>query len=617
MTTKTLSLITATLLLTQTAFSNTTLEDITVVSATKTTQKIQNITSNVDVISAQDIEDRGYTTVTQALNSLPGITFTQNGGLGTSTSVNVRGMDSKSTLVLIDGIRFNDITGASGAPFAHLMVEDIAQIEVVKGAQSGIWGADAAAGVINIITKKPENGVHGAAHVEAGSFNTKKYGATLSTKTESYSLKVSHNVVDTDGFTAQSPKGEDIDIFEDDAYKNQTTNVQLGLNINETNKIDLAYTYVDAEGEYDTYQNPNGLANSTTKDSFASINFNHVDSFNELNVYANRSTFDRAFIDTFSTSPFEGQVDEYGINSKIPYGTQDFVLVGADYKHFEHTNTIGKDFNNKGVFITNNNTFNGFMGGTTILTESLRYDTYSTFDNELTGKIGLKHMHDAIEGLVASINYGTAYTVPTLYQLYAPGSTFGDTYYPIGNENLNPETTKSFDVTVAYKDLSLTYFNNKIDNLIEYTNGYNNVEGTSNIDGIEIAYSKEILENLNLNMNYTNLFTAEDKDGNELKRRAKQTFKAAVDYYGIEDLHIGADLEYVGSRTDILFNADNTRSDVETGKYTVANFTADYQVTKAFQVYGKIVNITDEEYQTIYGYATSPRAFYAGIRAKF
>ncbi len=617
MTTKTLSLVAASLLLTQTSFAETTLEDITVISATKTTQNLNAVTSNVDVITAQDIEDRGYTTVTQALNSLAGISFTQNGGLGTNTSVYVRGMDSKSTLVLIDGIRYNDITGLSGAPFAHLMVEDIAQIEVVKGAQSGIWGADAAAGVINIITKNPENGVHGTAHIEGGSFNTKKYGASISTKTDSYYIDVSHNVVDTDGFTAQAPQGEDIDNFEDDAYNNKTTSVKVGYSFNETNKIDFSYRLIDAESDYDTFGNPDGIATATTKDTFSSVNFNHIDSFNEVNIYAKRSKFEREFITEFDTTPFDGQVDEYGITSKIPYGTEDFVLVGADYKTFEHENSINKDFDNTGVFVTNNNTFKGFMGGTTILTESLRYDSYSTFDNEVTGKIGLKHIHEKIEGLVTSFNYGTAYAVPTLYQLYAPSTSFDGFTYPVGNENLEPETTESYDITVAYKDFAITYFNNKIDNLIEYTNGYNNVDGTSNIDGIEITFSKEILADLQLSMNYTNLFTAEDKDGNDLKRRATETFKAAVDYYGIAKLHIGADLEYVGSRTDVIFNPDYTKSDVETGKYTVVNLTADYQITKAFQVYGKIVNLTDEEYQTVYGYATSPRAFYVGVRAKF
>ena len=631
MTIKTLSFVASTLLLTQVTFaqtsvetnttqtsnSNITLEDIHVISATRTSQKLSTVTSNVDVITAQDIEDRGYTTVTQALNGLAGISFTQSGGLGTNTSVYVRGMDSKSTLVLIDGIRYNDVTSLSGAPFAHLMVENIAQIEVVKGAQSGIWGADAAAGVINIITKKAENGVHGSAHMEGGSFNTKKYGATLSAKTDKYFMNISHNVVETDGFTAQAPKGEDIDTFEDDAYANKTTSIKLGYNINETNKIELSHTLIDATADYDTYNNPDGIASENTKNTFSKINFNHIDSFNEVNLYAKRSTFEREDVTEFGKTPFEGQEDEYGLSSKIPYGVDNFILAGVDYKKFEHKDSINKDFDNTGVFITNNNTFAGRMGGQTILTESLRYDTYSTFDNEFTGKIGLKHIHEKIEGLVTSINYGTAYSVPTLYQLYAPSITYDGFTSNVGNENLQPETTKSFDITVAYKDFTLTYFNNKIDNLIEYTTGYNNVDGTSKIDGIEIAYSKEVLENLNLSMNYTNLLTAEDKEGNTLKRRAKDTFKAAVDYYGITNLHIGADLEYIGSRTDVIFNADFSTSDVQTGEYTLVNLTADYQVTKAFQVYGKIENLTDETYQTVYGYASSPRAFYAGIKAKF
>jgi len=617
MTTKTFSIIAASLLLSNTLYAEETLKEITVTTAGKTAQSLEETTSNVTVITAEDIEERGYTTVAQALNALAGITVTSNGGLGTGTSVYVRGMDSKRTLVLIDGIRYNDITGLNGAPFEHLMVDEIEQIEVVKGAQSGIWGADAAAAVINIVTKKAQDGIHGAVHIEAGSFKTKKYGASLAAKNKNYSIKVSHNVVDTESFTAQLPKGEDIDSFEDDGYTNKTTNLQLGWYINENNTLDLSYTNIDAEGEYDTYQDPNSLANTTTNDTFASINFNHIDSFNTLHLYAQRSTFEREFRDEFSTTPYEGEVDEYGIDSKIPYGKEDFVLIGVDYKKFEHQKSIHKAFSNTGLFISNSNTFKGFMGGTTLLTESLRYDKYSIFDNEVTGKIGLKHTHEKIEGLVTSLNYGTAYTVPTLYQLYAPGSTFGGVYYPIGNENLQPETTKSFDITLAYKDFSVTYFNNKIDNLIEYTNGYNNISGSSKIEGIEVAYSKEIFTDLLLSMNYTKLFTAEDAQGNELKRRAKQTLKTAIDYYGIDKLHIGADLEYVGSRTDIRFNPDFSTSDVPTGNYSVINLTTDYQINKNFRLYGKAVNLTDERYQTVYGYATSPRAFYIGIRAKF
>jgi len=615
MTTKTLSLVTATLLLGTHLFAEETLQDITVVSATKTTQNLKDVTSNVDVITAKDIEERGFTTVAEALDSLVGISFTQNGGLGQSTSVYVRGMDSKRTLVLIDGIRYNDVTSLNGAPFEHLMIDNILQIEVIKGAQSGVWGADASAGVINIITKDAKQGTHGSVHAEKGSFNTNKYGVTISKTIEDFYVKMAHNVVKSDGFSAQTKDGADLDTLEDDGYKNTTTVFNVGYALNETNKIDISHTIIDANGDYDTFGNPDGIATHTTNDTFSSINFNHVDSFNELNVYAKRSTFDRTytapdFTGVVKTTPYKGKVEEFGLNSTIPYASTDFLVVGAEYKKFKQADSIQKDFENKGFFITNSNTFKGFLGGETILTESVRYDTYSNFEDKTTFKIGLKHTHEAIEGFSTSLNYGTAYNVPSLYQLYSP----------YGLDTLSPETTTSFDVTLAYKDLKISYFNTKIDDMIDFDSAtfkYANIAGTSKISGLEASYQKELFSDFLLSVNYTRLLKAQDQEGNDLKRRATDTVKLAVDYYGITDLHLGLDAQYVGSRTDVKFNPDFSKSDVETGKYTVLNFTANYTVTQELEVYAKIVNLTDEEYQNVYGYATSPRAFYAGIRAKF
>ena len=616
MTIKSLSLITATLLSTSNIYAIEDIGEITVVSATKTTQNLNSVTSNIDVITAKDIEERGYTTVTQAVNSLAGVSFSSNGGLGQNSSLTLRGMSTNRTLVLIDGVRYNDVTSPSGAPFAHLMIGDIEQIEVVKGAQSGIWGADASAGVINIVTKKAKTGVHGSIYAEIGSFKTNKFGGNLSYKNETFYLKASHNHIKTDGFSAYSTYGENLDNFEDDGYRNETTNLQAGIQINENNKVDISHTIINAKTESDPYDmniggiNPNGKYDSEVKDTFSSINFNHIDNFNELNIYAKNSNFDRYYPDDQYSKHFDGNVREYGINSKVPYNNDDFVLVGIDYKKFEHDNTINKDFDNKGIFLTNNNIFN-FIAGKTILTESLRYDNYSVFDNKATGKIGLKHIHEKINGLVTSINYGTAYNVPTLYQLYSP----------YGNTALNPEETKAFDVTVEYKDLKVTYFDTKINNMIDYdwsTSTYGNIAGRSKINGLEASYKISFFETILLNMNYTHLFKAEDKDGKDLKRRAKDTFKIAVDYYGIENLHLGIDAEYVGSRTDTGNSVwPAPTPDVETGKYTVVNLTANYDITKEVQIYGKIENLTDEYYQTVYNYSASPRAFYAGIRAKF
>jgi len=615
MTTKTLSLITATLLLTTHTFAEVRLQDITVVSATKTTQNLKGVTSNIDVITSQNIEERGFTTVTEALDSLAGISFTQNGGLGQSTSVYVRGMDSKRTLVLIDGIRYNDVTSLNGAPFENLMIDNISQIEVIKGAQSGIWGADASAAVINIITKEANIGTHGSVHAEKGSFNTNKYGVTISKKMEDFYVKMAHNIVKTDGFSALKPADKTLDTFEDDGYKNTTTVFNVGYAINEMNKIDISHTIIDATGDYDTFGNPNGIATHTTNDTFSSLNFNHIDSFNELNVYAKRSTFDRTytapdFTGTVKTTPYKGKVEEFGLNSKIPYANTDFLVVGAEYKKFKQADSIQKDFENKGFFITNSNTFKGFLGGETIISESVRHDTYSTFENKTTFKIGLKHTHDAIEGFSTSLNYGTAYNVPSLYQLYSP----------YGLDTLNPETTTSFDVTLAYKDLKISYFDTKIEDIIDFDSAtfkYANITGTSKISGLEASYTQEIFADFLLSVNYTRLLKAQDQKGNDLKRRVADHVKLSIDYYGIKDLHLGVNAQYVGSRTDIKFNPDFSTSDVETGKYTVLNFTASYTVNEEIEVYGKIENLTDEEYQNVYGYATSPRAFYAGIRAKF
>jgi len=147
---------------------------------------------------------------------------------------------------------------------------------------------------------------------------------------------------------------------------------------------------------------------------------------------------------------------------------------------------------------------------------------------------------------------------------------------------------------------------------------YGNIAGTSKINGLEAAYKITFFDTLLVNMNYTHLFKAQDKDGEDLRRRAKDNFKIALDYYGIENLHLGVDAEYVGSRTDTGNSVwPAPAPDVETGKYAVVNMTANYDITKQIEVYAKIENITDEYYQTVYNYSSSPRAFYAGVRAKF
>ena len=167
---------------------------------------------------------------------------------------------------------------------------------------------------------------------------------------------------------------------------------------------------------------------------------------------------------------------------------------------------------------------------------------------------------------------------------------------------------------MAYKDFSATYFNSKIDNFIDYdftSSKYQNLTGTSKIKGYELAYNSTLTDSIALNLGYTNLSTKNNL-GQALARQAKENIKFGLDYYGIDQLHLGAYGEYVGDRYD---QAD--KQGEQTGRYTIANFVANYDWDKHLSFYGKVDNITDKYYQTVDGYATSPRAVYAGMKLTY
>ena len=603
------SLVASLLLATTNLFSAQSLETITVTSATNSTQSIKDVTSNIDIITKEDIEEKHYSSVVDALNTIPGISFTSNGSFGASSSVYLRGNDSKRILVLIDGIRYNDITGLSGAPFEHLMIDDIEQIEVVKGAQSGIWGADASAGVINIITKSAKTGTHGNASVEYGSFDTKKYGMNLSHKTDKYYLKGSVYKTDTDGYSSflvkkSSPnygkRGNELGL-EEDGYKNLTSSLKAGYNFDDSNKIDISHTIVDADNNFDGTSG-DSLNTANTKDQFSMVSYENKNNFATTDVSVKRSDFDREYYypATNSTSYFDGIVNEYGLKTNIPYQNDNaFVLLGTDYKTFEHKNELNEKYDNKAVFITNSNKFNDSK---TIITESLRKDAYDKFDNKTTGKVGVKQY--IWNELNVSSNYGTAYNVPTLYNLYSI----------YGSKDINPESSKSYDLGVEYQGISATYFHTKIEDMIDFdtnTYKYGNINGISTLKGYELAYKKDVLEDTFLNLNYTSLNT-EDNNGQELARRAKEQIGFGVDYYGIKDFHFNVNGQYVGDR----YSGVN-KTGAETGNYTVWNSVVNYDINKTYKAYLKVDNLFDKYYQTVDGYATEERSAYIGLKASF
>ncbi|MCH9814106.1 MAG: TonB-dependent receptor plug domain-containing protein, partial [Epsilonproteobacteria bacterium] len=556
-----LSLLVAFLLSSQLQARNIQLDKVTVTTPTKFSQSLQDITTNVDVITSQEIKERGYQTVSDALKAEPGIVYTRNGGLGKATSIFLRGFEQKRTLVLVDGVRYNDPASVGGAHLQHILMENIERIEIVKGAQSGIWGADASAGVINIITKKAsKDGFSATVYAEYGSFNTQTYGVNSAYKQDQFDISLGVQRLTSDGFSAKVPEGADVDDFEDDSYENNTADLKLGYNITENDRVEAFLNYIDAESDFDGYNmDPTLAANdsestSSIEEKFYGISYTNTEGKNSTKIYFNQSDFSRTS-KSGRVSEFDGGVREVGFNSALSYAKNGDLSIGVDCKKFEHDNEISKDYSNQGIFVSNANKFNGLISGTTIFSQSLRYDKFDDFDNKVTYKLGIKHTHDNIKDFWTSINYATAYNVPLLYQLYSP-------FY--GNSNLNPEETKGFDITANYKGFGVTYFHNQIEDLIDYmtTNfttfagSYFNIEGKSTLKGVELSYANSIeAANLAYNLNYTYLKT-EDKDGEELARRAKNSANLSFDYYGISDTRIGTLIQYVGERKKSQYDAN-------------------------------------------------------------
>jgi len=606
MTKKSLSLITAALLLTHT-YADETLEPITVVSTNKTDQSIQKTTANLTVITSQEIEEHGYQTVAQAINHVAGITVAHAGGLGQQTSFFMRGADSGKVLVLLDGMRLNDPSTTNGtALLDSLITSNIAQIEIIKGGSSSIWGSNASAGVINIITKDATKGVHGSFALGYGSYNTKEAQAQLSYADEKLSAQILASYLDTEGFSALDPRDA-----EKDGYTNKDLNLKLGYAFNENNRLNLSYNRIKTETEYDDRwsiaQADDDYSHATSDQENYALQYRF-----ELNNYsaqlqASRGEYERDYYTTGffgdGHNVYKAKLNEYAFINAYNY-TDGKAVLGLEYKDIDGFNQYNSfpasqsDYTNKAVYLSNLYD----ISENTLLETNLRYDNYDAFENKTTYKVGIKH-HHSLEGLMTSVNYYTSYDAPSAYQLANP--TFGTL--------LKPSYTKGYDITAAYKELlSLTYFNNKVEDAIDWdpvNYGYTNVEGRSKFSGVEVESSYRLdTYNLNLSANYTHLFDYIKEDGTDLPRRARDTLNASLTYYTQSDMHFGLDAQYIGDREEF---------GQSTGNYTLWNLNFSTEIIDDIDLNINAKNIFDKEYQSVYGYATEGRSIYGKIKYSF
>ncbi len=616
MTKTTLSLLTATLLLTQNIYAEERLEDIEVISSNKTTQSIKDTTSNISVITANDIEERGYLSVDEALKSISGISVSNSGGLGQVSSIFMRGADLGKVLVLIDGMRLNDPSTTDGRAFLeNLTTANISQIEIIKGGQSSIWGSNASAGVINIITKEAQDGIHGSIGVKYGSHNTKGTDLSLSYKNDKFRASLMGSYLQTDGISALAPQDS-----EKDGYKNRNYNLKLGYEFDENNIIKLSYNYLKSDIDYDVTVATDTLSNIKNEQKNIALNYQFKYNSYSAVLSASRGEYDREAINSFGVSNFKSKIEEYSFINSLSYGTNRAIL-GLEYKKIDGNNiytspfsssTANNRYTNSAIFISNNY----YIDPNTLLETNLRYDDFDNFENKTTYKIGVKNSNSLIDGIIISANYYTAYDAPSTFQV---GNTLGTTA-------LTPSYTKGYDISIAYKKLlSITYFDNSVEDNIDYISnpitfvgGYTNMAGETKFSGVEVESQINITESILLSTNYTHLIEYKDSLGVEFIRRPKDTINASLDYYTDSNIHFGIDAQYIGDRVDSSFNPVTfATTPVSTGKYTLVNLNFDTEIYKNTKLTINAKNIFDKEYQSVYGYAQEGRSFYANIKYSF
>lgn len=583
------------------------LDPITVVSATKEKQTLAEITSDITIITAEELEEKHITTVKDAINLANGIAVTQNGARGQLVSFYLRGMSTAHTLVLLDGVKLND-PSVSQAQIETMVLTNIDRIEILQGAQSGVWGADAAAGVINIITKSSKE-AKSSINLELGEQNTKQLGLSFSDQFENLSYQVGIQQVTTDGISAHMPVLSDADQYEDDDIFSRTMFGKVAWQISENHALKLQLQKVDHNTDYDkavyntttflTEAQPDSAGRITSDYQRHQLTYNFDQESHHTEVYLNQSRFEKE--DPLGFTPkYEAKIKEYGIRYTRDYAARSFVTVGASSQKSEDE-IKESSFTDKAVFVTNSTLLHQW-----VVTQSLRFDSYDAFADKVTGKLGVKYNFAKDTNLFT--NLGTGYKAPSMYDL------------SVATSELKPESSQTFDIGVNFQGFKVVYFNNKITDLIDYnfdpvtsSAASFNSNGESTFKGVEVSYQRVIGEHYFASLGYSWL-NAKDQNGDTFANRPKEKVTASLDY-DLEQYQWNLNAVHIGDREGVMFS--NYYQRVDTGNYTLVNSVFNYAYSERVQVYLKVDNLFDTAYREVDGYGTLGRTFYVGTTVNF
>ncbi len=610
-----------------------------VVTATRVETPMEEIASSVTVISSEEIERKKKTHVMEILRGIPGLDVVRTGGAGKNTSVFIRGANSEHTLVMIDGVEVNDpISPGRSYDFAHLTVDNIERIEVIRGPQSTLYGSDAIGGVVNIITKKGEGKPKFFLSAEGGSFTTFREATGISggNKWVNYSFALSR--FDTEGISTASKKDGN---YERDGYENTSLSAKLGFKPMDNLGIDFILRYMDAKTELDNFagvggDDPNYVQKSNQflfKTQVGLSLFDQVWS-QKLGLALNdhnrdiKNKKDSQHPFDYEKGRYDGQLLKFDWQHHLQLHKTNALTFGLEYEREEGKSKYyweslwgpgqsifpKKTANIKGYYIQDEIK----LWDRLFATLGIRIDDHSRFGSETTYRVApaylIKETDTKIKG-----TFGTGFKAPTLYQLFAPATLWG----PIGNKDLKPEKSKGWDFGVEqnfFKNrvtLGATYFRNDFKDLIQFDwgQGYINI-AKAKTEGVELFASAKPIDDLTLRINYTYTDTEDKTTGETLIRRPKNKIGFDLNYRFLKRGNANLGVIYVGKRDDKDFSISPPRR-VKLDQYTLVNLAASYDISKNFQLFGRVENLLDKEYEEAKGFGTPGLSIFGGIKLSF
>ncbi|TPG38619.1 TonB-dependent receptor [Sphingomonas koreensis] len=586
-----------------------------VVTAAGVPQDAGAVGQAVTVIDRETIEQRQTVAISDLLATTPGVTVSRSGGLGTLTTLNIRGAEGDQTLVLIDGVRVNDPSSAGGGfDFANLLAGSVERVEVLRGPNAVPWGSQAIGGVVNVVTQQPIDGFTGHAQIEGGSFGTAYGSGGIAGGNERINGALTAGWLTTDGISAYD-QGKERDGY-DQVGGTGRVNVALapgiGLDLRgyyAHSRVDIdgypAPDYVFADdGEYTKTQEAYGYAGAHA--DFADGRFRNRVAVTVADI--NRDSYDPSLGDA-PLYVYRGRSERYEYQGDYTLGI--FRLVGGveheDSRLVDRSDDVSVS---TGVTSEYGEAIVNPVRALT-LTAGVRNDDHDVYGSHVS--FGANAALRLDTGTTVRGSYAEGFKAPTLYQLYAP---------VYGNADLKPETAKSYDVGVEQRLIgdqlvaSVTAFHRDTHNQIDgdpLTFVYFNYDRTR-AKGVEVALTMRPVDGFTIAGSYsfvdTENLTPGANFGNDLARRPRQSASVSADYRFGFGLSVGGTVRMAGDSFD---NAANT---TRLDGYALAGIRAEMPVTRTISVYGRLDNAFDAHYETVAGYGTYGRAAYGGVRVR-